>query len=98
MDDELTQIKSQLRIPVALRDRLAAAAKESGRSMNGEILFRLSASFDQEAEQSTITDSPGGLSNIASLIVVTESGETFRMEMKHANLDGKAIRDEVPPE
>lgn len=34
------------RFPDGLRDRLAAVAKESGRSMNAEIVARLQASFE----------------------------------------------------
>ena len=36
-----------LRFPEGLRDKIAAAAKESGRSMNAEIIHRLEASFAQ---------------------------------------------------
>lgn len=36
-----------LRMPTDLRDRLEKAAKESGRSMNSEVVARLQSSFDQ---------------------------------------------------
>ena len=36
-----------LRFPAGLRDKIAAAAKESGRSMNSEIIYRLEASLAQ---------------------------------------------------
>ncbi len=34
-----------LRFPDGMRDRLKEAARESGRSLNAEIIFRLDASF-----------------------------------------------------
>ncbi|MFD2030599.1 Arc family DNA-binding protein [Ancylobacter dichloromethanicus] len=36
-----------LRLPTGMRDRLAAAARETGRSMNAEIVSRLEKSLDQ---------------------------------------------------
>jgi predicted house-cleaning noncanonical NTP pyrophosphatase (MazG superfamily) len=35
-----------VRFPDGMRDRIAEAAKESGRSMNAEIVLRLQRSFD----------------------------------------------------
>lgn len=37
-----------IRMPDGLRDRIKAAAKAKGRSMNTEIIMRLMASFDPE--------------------------------------------------
>ena len=37
-----------VRLPDGMRDRIASAAKAAGRSMNAEIVHRLSESFDPE--------------------------------------------------
>lgn len=42
-------IKSQLRIPAALHQRLVEASDKTGRSMNAEILHRLEGSFQAAA-------------------------------------------------
>lgn len=42
-------IKSQLRIPAALHQRLVDATAQTGRSMNAEILHRLEGSFQAAA-------------------------------------------------
>lgn len=42
-------IKSQLRIPAALHQRLVEATDKTGRSMNAEILHRLEGSFQAAA-------------------------------------------------
>lgn len=39
----------QVRMPPGLRDRIAAAAKANGRSMNAEIVHRLSESLEDSA-------------------------------------------------
>ena len=43
-----TQMK--LRLPAAVRDRIAEVAKANGRSMNAEIVVRLEQSFDNNNE------------------------------------------------
>lgn len=40
------QDKFNLRFPDGMRDQIAEAAKESGRSMNAEIIHRLQRTFD----------------------------------------------------
>lgn len=45
-----------LRMLPELRDRIEAAARESGRSMNAEVVARLQASFDPAADQSAIRE------------------------------------------
>lgn len=40
----------KLRLPLELKDQLAGAAAENGRSMNAEIVSRLAASFSQAPE------------------------------------------------
>ena len=45
--------KFMLRFPAGMRDRIAAEAKKSNRSMNAEIVARLQQTLDQGA--------PGGL-------------------------------------
>ncbi len=39
--------KVMLRLPPGMRDRIAVAARETGRSMNAEIVSRLEKSLDQ---------------------------------------------------
>lgn len=39
-----------IRMPEGMRDKIEAAAKAAGRSMNSEIVARLEASFDQDLE------------------------------------------------
>lgn len=43
-----------LRLPDGMRDRIAEAAKASGRSMNAEIVARLESSFTSEGELSAM--------------------------------------------
>jgi len=40
------RIPLSLRLPVELHERVKAAARESGRSVNAEIVWRLRRSFD----------------------------------------------------
>ena len=44
--------KFLVRLPDGMRDRIAEAAKASGRSMNAEIIARLAYSFDAPREES----------------------------------------------
>ena len=41
----------RLRVPPELHDRVAAAAKENGRSMNAEIVVRLELSFASGSDE-----------------------------------------------
>ena len=41
--------RSQYRLPIPLHERLQAAASESGRSINAEVVARLEHSFDVPA-------------------------------------------------
>lgn len=41
--------KFQLRLPEGMRERIAASARESGRSMNSEIVARLQEAFRSDA-------------------------------------------------
>jgi hypothetical protein len=47
--DDLVALK--LRLNEALRRRVADAANASVRSLNGEIIYRLKSSFEQEASE-----------------------------------------------
>ena len=47
----------ELRVPAELRERLDAAAAESGRSLNAEVVARLAASFECEAVLDPVTGS-----------------------------------------
>lgn len=49
---EIKEIRTQLRIPAVLHERINAAAKDSGRSMNAEIVKRLEESFALGAQAS----------------------------------------------
>lgn len=40
-----------LRMPPELRDKIEEAAKRNGRSMNAEVIARLSSTFEAEAGQ-----------------------------------------------
>ena len=48
MEDSL--VKTQLRLPLSLQEKLVEAAKASGRSMNAEIVARLEASFPKNLD------------------------------------------------
>lgn len=43
-------IKTQIRLPAGLHQRIAEAASESGRSLNAEMIFRLEQSFPVSVE------------------------------------------------
>ena len=43
--------KFMLRLPDGMRDRIAAAATQNGRSMNSEIVARLQDTFSREAQR-----------------------------------------------
>jgi hypothetical protein len=48
--------KFVVRLPDGMRDRIALAAKENGRSMNAEIITRLELSFDSIDRQSRLEE------------------------------------------
>lgn len=48
--------KYLIRFPDGMRDFIAAVAKENGRSMNAEILFRLEASLAEERYRKHLAD------------------------------------------
>lgn len=41
-------LRSQFRMPEDIWEKLVAAAKEQGRSMNSELLYRLKKSFEED--------------------------------------------------
>lgn len=45
-----------VRMPEGMRARIAAAAKDSGRSMNAEIVHRLEASFDRPTTSAELAE------------------------------------------
>jgi hypothetical protein len=47
-----TRVSFPLRFPVGLRKQLEDAARDSYRSINGEIVFRLERSFREERKES----------------------------------------------
>lgn len=48
MSDEIQ--KTALRLPKSLHEAIHAAAKESGRTMNAEIVYRLQQSFEEQQD------------------------------------------------
>lgn len=57
------QDKFVLRMPDGMRDRISAAAKENGRSMNAEISYRLSLSVPSSVTIRTQLRMPADLHN-----------------------------------
>ena len=53
--------QSLLRLPPGMRDKIAAVAKQNNRSINAEIIHRLTASF---AVPSDIVDACNSLDNV----------------------------------
>jgi hypothetical protein len=47
----MKELRSQFRIPHELAEQLKSAATESHRSLNAEIVGRLSASFSENSDQ-----------------------------------------------
>jgi hypothetical protein len=47
-----TRVSFPLRLPAGLRKQLEDAARDSYRSINGEIVFRLERSFREERRES----------------------------------------------
>lgn len=78
-------IKTQLRLPAQLQARLVVAAKESGRSMNAEIVHRLAESFDNE-----------DVGEFA--IMATAAHEKFRQNEDHWRRIGKLVMDALMKE
>lgn len=58
--------KFMLRLPDGMRDRIAEAAKEHGRSMNAEIVARLQDSFDGPSPSTEFHFKLGYLSGLIS--------------------------------
>lgn len=46
--EDMDEVRLTLRLPTALRDRIAAEGTKSGRSLNAEIVQRLESSFDDQ--------------------------------------------------
>lgn len=45
----LKEQRVNLRLPISLRDRISSAAEEAGRSMNAEVVHRLTSSFQSDS-------------------------------------------------
>ncbi|QNQ40602.1 Arc family DNA-binding protein [Brucella intermedia] len=50
MVDDPEEVRLTLRLPASLRDKIAALSKESGRSLNAEIVSMLERSIGVESE------------------------------------------------
>jgi hypothetical protein len=50
-----TSDRFQLRLPDGMRDQLAEAATANGRSLNGEIIHRLTQSLERDAMQKKLS-------------------------------------------
>ena len=50
-----TSDRFQLRLPDGMRDQLAEAATASGRSLNGEIIHRLTQSLERDERQKKLS-------------------------------------------
>lgn len=77
--------KYLIRFPEGMRDRVAAVAKENGRSMNTEIITRLERSFSDNAREEAIEEIKGLLDEQyrkAFEETVMASLERFKKELK----------------
>jgi len=84
---EKRYIRSQLRLPADLYERIKGAAEESGRSMNAEIVNRLEGSFESEKVEALVAQRTSEL-----MAAITELGAGFkrmreRSEQMEAALD-----------
>ncbi len=61
MADDDNEVRITLRLPAALRDRIAKEASQSGRSMNGEMVFRLEKTLTDEDKVSELEDQVANL-------------------------------------
>jgi Arc-like DNA binding domain len=66
----------KIRLPAEMRDRIAAAAEASGRSMNAEIIARLEASFSGGGDNASL------LATIARLNLDVALGEMEKQGLK----------------
>ncbi|GLK71272.1 Arc family DNA-binding protein [Ancylobacter dichloromethanicus] len=60
--------KVMLRLPTGMRDRLAAAARETGRSMNAEIVSRLEKSLDQFKTLEELVETVGTVNELWTMV------------------------------
>jgi hypothetical protein len=80
-------IKTQLRLSPELHQRMTAAAKQSGRSMNAEIVHRLEGSLG-----ATLASEPGTPRAVMLLAAIAEQAETLRaLGRELGKLDEKEI-------
>lgn len=76
--------KVMLRLPSGMRDRLAVAARETGRSMNAEIVSRLEKSLDQYKTLEELVEKVGSVDELWTIVEALQA----RVD-KH----GDALRD-----
>lgn len=84
-----TADKFVVRLPDGMRDRIAQAAKESGRSMNSEFVGRLSASFNRDDEWRIMVDTNRLLQD--HLKRATEENDRLRAEVEALRKDAERL-------
>lgn len=92
-DNKTDIVYLQLRLPVDVRDMLAALAKNNGRSMNTEIITRLEASLKAAriAEQARDQDP------LAAAYFAADTIELYAKVIRSALIRGKLKSGELPP-
>lgn len=73
------QEKFVVRLPDGMRDRIARASEESGRSMNSEFVGRIAASFNRDEQWCTLVD----------------NNRLLQEQLKRANEENDRLRAEV---
>lgn len=93
--------RSQLRLPPELHASLVEAARESGRSMNAEIVARLDASFRRTVDDDQVVEVVERLQKAMDRIkedaTIAKAGAYTSSRMV-ADLIGRTYGDDPPPE
>jgi hypothetical protein len=111
-DDRYTRIT--LRLPKALHAQLSAAADETSKSTNAEIVARLQESFSGEPRRQPLTEQAAAIHTLTALYQetveriadwkrVTQLSETEKIELIHEEATARYLRHAiaraaVPPE
>lgn len=81
-------IKSQLRLPADLHERLVSATRASGRSMNAEIVYRLERSFQSLDIGGPLPAPPDSLDDPDAILARLVIGVVRELKKESANEDG----------